>query len=58
MSRDIDRLRNRQTRAADRVTGTWWCAGGYHHARGPVTMRRGRKVCQTCAERISRRHHR
>lgn len=48
-------LERRQTAAADRITGTWFCAGGHHHARGPVTMRRGRKVCSTCAERIERR---
>lgn len=55
MSKSSARERDRQTRAADRATGTWFCAIGYHHVRGPVTMRRGRKVCSTCAERINRR---
>lgn len=56
MSEVQNRERDAQTRAVERVTGTWWCTAGQHRVRdGMPAMHRGRKVCPVCMERINRR---
>lgn len=52
------RERDRQTRAADTATGTWYCTAGRHYARGEHTTHRGRKVCPACRDKISRARRR
>lgn len=48
-------MERRQTAAADRITGTWFCTGGRHRAKGEPIIYRGRKICATCVERIKAR---
>ena len=50
--------RSRESRAVERITGTFWCQGGNHATRGEYTMHRGRRVCPACRDKISRARRR
>lgn len=43
------RIDRRNTAAADRSTGTFYCSSSAHRATGTPTFIRGRRVCQACA---------
>jgi hypothetical protein len=42
----------RQAAAVARVTGEHWCQHGGHSTKAPLSMRRGRTICERCVEKI------
>jgi hypothetical protein len=41
------------TRAAESLTGRWFCGSGQHFVTGDAVLRNGRRVCIACSRRMA-----
>lgn len=50
-----DRAERKQTAAVEQATGSFYCSSSDHLAAGTPVILRGRKICQSCADKRAQR---